>query len=172
MLCHLHKLLLPQNNHSYVIQHSPAEAHIINHLNIPRITMVIIPHPVLPHLKDEILFQYADRFHKPRIQHEHQNALLIFTYGTIFRKSGINERRERGMISSGHKRDGERVLGTLGCSHDDGLLLDSKERHPHRGAFQEFEEMEVHALNLKNDDPISNLYVLTFTNVYCSMFTY
>ena len=25
MLCHLHKLLLPQNNHSYGIQHSPAE---------------------------------------------------------------------------------------------------------------------------------------------------
>ena len=33
MLCHLHKLLLPQNNYSYGIQHSPAEAHIINHLS-------------------------------------------------------------------------------------------------------------------------------------------
>ena len=56
MLCHLYKLLLPQNNHSYGIQHSPAEAHIINHLNIPRITMAIIPLLVLPHLKEEILF--------------------------------------------------------------------------------------------------------------------
>ena len=55
MLCHLHKLLLPQNNHSYGIQHSPAEAHIINHLNIPRITMVIMTLPVLTHLKEEIL---------------------------------------------------------------------------------------------------------------------
>ena len=91
--------------------------------------------------------QYAGCFQKPWMQHEHQNSLLILTYGSVSWKSWINVWWAGGEIPSGHKRDGDQVSGTLGCSHDGWLLLDSEERHSCCWTFEGFEETEIHALN-------------------------
>lgn len=91
--------------------------------------------------------QYADCFKKPWMQHEHQNALIILKYESVFWEYGISEWWTRGQIPSGHKRDGDQASGTLGYSHDCWLLLDSEEIHPCWWAFEAFKETEVHALN-------------------------
>lgn len=106
--------------------------------------------------------QYADCFQKPWMQHEHQNALLILTYGSVSWESGINKWWVGGEIPSGHNRGGDQVSGTLGCSHDGWLLLDSEERHPCCWAFEGFKETEVHALNFAQ--------WLAFINVYYSIY--
>ena len=106
--------------------------------------------------------QYADCFQKPWMQHEHQNALLILTYGLVSWESGINEWWAGGAIPSGHKRDGDQVSGTLGCSHDGWLMLDTEERHPCCWAFEGFMPWILH-----NDVVKFNLHVLTLSNVYC-----
>ena len=62
---------------------------------------------------------------------------------------GFNEWWGGGEIPTGPERDGDQVSGSLGCSHDGWLLLESEERPPCHWAFQVFEETEVQALNFE-----------------------
>ena len=88
--------------------------------------------------------QYADCFQKSGLQRERQNALPIFTYGPV---SWVQW--AEGEIPSGPERDEDQVLGSLGHSHDDWLLLESEKRPPCHWALQGLEETEVQALKFE-----------------------
>ena len=77
---------------------------------------------------------------------------------------------QRGEIPSGSERDGDQVSGSLGCSHDGWLLLESEERPPCRWAFQEFEKKRKFKPWSLNNGETRNLHVLTFINAHHSVY--